>query len=82
MKRYLMLQVSTSFVPLQDVMDIKDAFLCMDEMYLIIIYTNVTWCKYYSYMKFYVVYFNVSSTKNNVHAKLSRYVMGVTIPKF
>jgi hypothetical protein len=36
-------------VPLQDVMDIKDVFLCMDEMYCIIIYTNVTCCKYYSF---------------------------------
>jgi hypothetical protein len=55
-------------------MDIKDVFLCMDELYCIMIYTNVTWCNYYSFVKFYVVYFNVSSTNINARARLSRYV--------
>jgi hypothetical protein len=59
---------------MQDAMDNKEVFLCMVEMYYIIVYTNVTWCKYYSFEKLYVVYFNVSSTKNNAYAKLSRYV--------
>jgi hypothetical protein len=63
-----------SFVPLQDVMVIKDVFLYMDEMYCIIPYTNVTCCKYYSFGIFMLYIFNVSSTKDNAHAKLSRYV--------
>jgi hypothetical protein len=55
-------------------MVIKDVFLCMDEMYYIIACTNVTCCIYYSFRNFIAVNFNVSSTKDNTHAKFSRYI--------
>jgi len=56
-------------------MDFKDVFFyILDELYCIVDCTNACCCIIYLQRKLYVVNFNVSSTKDNAHAKLSRYV--------
>ena len=56
-------------------MDFKDVFIyTLDVYYCIVDCTNVCCCIKYSFEDFYVVNFSVSSTKDNAHAKLSRYV--------
>jgi hypothetical protein len=49
-------------------------YYALDEMYCIILYERVLLYIYYSFEVTIVVNFNVSSTKDNAHAKLSRYV--------
>ena len=53
--------------PLQDVMDFKDVFSMFWTSSIILLYKIFI-------RSLYVVNFNVSSTEDNAHAKLSRYV--------
>jgi len=60
--------------PLQDVMDYTDAFTMFSRVVLYCWCTNAYCCIKYSFECIQVVNFNVSGTKDNAHAKLSRYV--------
>jgi hypothetical protein len=54
-------------------MDLKDAFVIMlDKRFCIVLYERVL--MYNIHSKFLCCIFNVSNTKNNARAKLSRYV--------
>ena len=69
------ISASARSYPLQDVIDFKDVFsMLWTSLCCIVDCTNAYCCMNYSFVVFYVVNFNVSSTKDNAHAKLSRYV--------